>query len=101
VSPAIIQGELRHHLGSNGITITDAITAGALARFGSLGERGILAARAGSDLIICSATHPADNTPADGVAVLTALKSALVNGELSQLAARQAAAAVLALRRHA
>ena len=96
----MIQGELRHRLAFNGITITDAITAGALVRFGSLGQRGTLAARAGDDLIICSATNPADNTPAIGVAVLSALKSGLANGELAQSSARQAAAAVLALRQH-
>jgi beta-N-acetylhexosaminidase len=100
LSPTVIQGELRRHLAFQGITITDAITAAALIRFGSLGERGIMAARAGADLIVCSATNPADNTPADGVAVLTALTSALANGQLSQSAARQAAAAVLALRGH-
>lgn len=101
LSPAIIQGELRRRLGFKGITITDAITAGALARFGSLGQRGVLAAQAGADLIICSATNPADNTPADGLAVLAALRSAFSNGHLGQPAARQAAAAVFALRRHA
>ena len=100
LSPTIIQGELRRHLAFKGITITDAITAAALARFGPLGERGIMAARAGADLIICSATNPAANTPAEGVAVLAALQSALANGQLSQTEARQAAAAVLALRRH-
>lgn len=99
LSPAVIQGELRRHLGFKGITITDAITAAALARFGSLGHRGLLAARAGADLIICSATNPDQNTPADGMAVLTAIKSALASGELNQLTARHAAAAVLALRR--
>lgn len=100
LSPTIIQGELRRRLGFKGITITDAITAGALTRFGSLGHRGVLAARAGADLIICSAINPADDTPADGVAVRTALQSALAHGQLSRSAARQAAAAVLALRRH-
>jgi beta-N-acetylhexosaminidase len=100
LSRAVIQGELRRHLGFKGITITDAITAGALARFGSLGQRGVLAARVGADLIICSATNPDQNTPADGMAVLTAIKHALASGALSQLAARQAAAAVLALRRN-
>jgi beta-N-acetylhexosaminidase len=100
LSPRVIEGELRRRLGFKGITITDAITAAALRRFGSLGQRGVLAARAGADLIICSATNPADNTPTDGVAVLAALKSALASGEFSQPAARQAAAAVLALRRH-
>jgi beta-N-acetylhexosaminidase len=100
LSPAVIQGELRGHLGFKGITITDAISATALARFGPLGNRGVLATRAGADLIICSETNPDRNTPADGVAVLTAIKSALVNGLLSQPAARHAAAAVLTLRKH-
>ena len=42
LSPAVIQGELRRHLGFRGITITDAITAAALARFGSPGSEAYL-----------------------------------------------------------
>jgi len=84
LSPAVIQGELRRHPGFRGITITDAITAAALARFGSLGQRGLFAARAGADLIVCSATNPDHNTPADGMAVLTAITSALASGELNR-----------------
>jgi beta-N-acetylhexosaminidase len=99
-SDKVIQGELRRHLGFKGVTITDAISAAALARFGSLGQRGLLAARAGADLIICSATNPAQNTPADGTAVLLAMKSALASGKLNEFAARRSAAAVLALRRN-
>jgi beta-N-acetylhexosaminidase len=99
LSPTVIEGELRRHLAFKGITVTDAITAGALAPFGSLGTRAVLAARAGADLIICSATNPADNTPAIGVAASTALQAALASGKLTQSSARQAAAAVLALRR--
>jgi beta-N-acetylhexosaminidase len=99
LSPAVIQGELRGRLGFTGLTVTDAIAAGALARFGSLGQRGVLAARAGADLIICSQTNPDHNTPADGGAVLSAIESALAHGRLSQPGARQVAAAVLAVRR--
>ncbi len=35
LSPAVIQGELRGRLGYQGVTVTDAIEAGALAAFGS------------------------------------------------------------------
>lgn len=100
LSPAIIQGELRGRLGYRGVTITDTIEAGSLSRFGSLAERGVLAARAGADLIICSAIDPRANRPSIGSAVLRGLASALADGRLSRAAARQAAARVLALRRH-
>jgi beta-N-acetylhexosaminidase len=80
------------------VTITDAITAGALDGFGSLGTRGVLAARAGADLILCAATHPEENTPADGLAVLHALAGALTRGQLSRTGAERTVARVLALR---
>ena len=37
------------------MTITDAIEAGVLAAFGSPGQRAVLAARAGMDLLLCAA----------------------------------------------
>ena len=55
LSPAVVQGELRGHLGYQGVTITDAIEAGALTSFGSYGQRAVLAAQAGMDLLLCSA----------------------------------------------
>ena len=58
LSPAVIQGELRARLGYQGVTITDAIEAGALAAFGSYGQRAVLAAQAGMDLLLCSAQDP-------------------------------------------
>ena len=63
LSPAIVQGELRHRLGFRGVTITDALGAGALARFGGIGHRGQLAALAGMDLLLCS-----DHRVAEGAA---------------------------------
>ena len=53
---ALMSGaELRGRLGYTGVTITDAIEAGALADFGGSGERALLSAQAGMDLILCSA----------------------------------------------
>jgi beta-N-acetylhexosaminidase len=98
LSAAVIEGELRDRLGFRGVTIADAISAGALTRFGTLGARGMRAAEAGVDLILRAATNPNDNTPAHGISVLRALVSALADHQLSQPAARQAAQRILALR---
>jgi beta-N-acetylhexosaminidase len=98
LSPKVIGGELRGRLGFRGVTITDGIEAGALEHFGSLAQRGVLAARAGADLVLCAATNPADNSPGIGSAVLQGIAVALRQGQLSQTAAQQAVARIVALR---
>ncbi|HEX6444068.1 MAG TPA: glycoside hydrolase family 3 N-terminal domain-containing protein [Streptosporangiales bacterium] len=55
LSPTIVQGELRRRLGFRGVTITDALEAGSLAAFGTSAERGVRAAEAGMDVLLCSA----------------------------------------------
>jgi beta-N-acetylhexosaminidase len=54
-SRTIVQGELRHRLKFRGVTITDALEAGSLAEYGDSGQRGVLAAAAGMDVLLCSA----------------------------------------------
>jgi beta-N-acetylhexosaminidase len=98
LSPAVIQGELRGRLGFGGVTITDGIEAGALAPFGSVGNRAVLAASAGADLVLCATTNPDDNTPALGTAARNAIASALAYGRLARGAAQQSAGRILALR---
>ena len=93
LSPAVIQGELRARLGYQGVTITDAIEAGALAAFGSYGQRAVLAAQAGMDLLLCSAQDPSE-----GQAVVTALAGALDGGQLDPAAFNAAVQRVTALR---
>jgi beta-N-acetylhexosaminidase len=100
LSPAVIGGELRKRLGFHGVTITDGIDAGAVTPFGSLGQRGVLAAAGGADLILCAAPLPSENTPAQGITVRTALITALRRHRLSLSSARQSAARILALRAH-
>jgi beta-N-acetylhexosaminidase len=58
LSPTIIQGELQRRLGFDGVTITDALGAGALGAYGSLQNKTMLAARAGMDALICTAVKP-------------------------------------------
>ncbi|WP_405698692.1 beta-N-acetylhexosaminidase [Streptomyces sp. NBC_01383] len=71
LSPTIV-GELRNRLGFRGVTVTDALEAGALRAYGSTAERAVLAATAGMDLILCSGRDAAQGDQA-----VTALSDAL------------------------
>jgi beta-N-acetylhexosaminidase len=79
LSSAVVQGELRNRLGFQGVTVTDAIEAGALQAFGSDANRSVLAAQAGMDLILC-----ANGSVSQGDSVNAALVNALQSGQLSQ-----------------
>jgi beta-N-acetylhexosaminidase len=93
LSTAWVQGELRGRLGYQGVTITDALEAGALASFGSSGQRAVLAAQAGMDLLLCSAQDVTQ-----GQAVTSALASALDSGQLNSTTFTAAVQRVTALR---
>ncbi len=93
LSPAVVQGELRGRLGYQGVTITDALEAGALAAFGSYGQRAVLAAQAGMDLLLCSAQDVTQ-----GQAVTSALAGALDSGQLNSATFNTAVQRVTALR---
>ena len=79
LSPTVVQQELRTRLGFTGVTITDALEAGAISSFGSYGELGVLAAQAGMDLLLASAQDVSE-----GQEVVSGLATALGNGTLSQ-----------------
>ena len=93
LSAAWVQGELRGRLGFGGVTITDAIEAGALTSFGSYGPRAVLAAQAGMDVLLCSAQDPTE-----GQVVTSALASALDGGQLNSAAFNASVQRVTALR---
>ena len=57
LSPNVVQGELRGRLDFTGVTITDALEAGALGPFGSTQHRTLRAALAGMDLMLCAAQN--------------------------------------------
>jgi beta-N-acetylhexosaminidase len=92
LSPTVV-GELRNRLGFKGVTITDALEAGALANFGGVAERAVAAAKAGMDLILCSGRD--SDQGHDAVA---ALRDALADGTLDGAAFDAGAARVNALR---
>ena len=58
-SRRVVQGELREHLGFGGVTVSDALDAPAMARYGSLHKRAVLATRAGVDLLLYSGSGAA------------------------------------------
>jgi len=93
VSIPIVQGELRQRLGYGGVTITDALEAGGLRSFGSIGNRARLAARAGMDLLLCAA-----QTVGEGVHALDELQSDYADGKLSGPVFRASVSRILALR---
>jgi beta-N-acetylhexosaminidase len=95
LSRTIIGGELRNRLGFAGVTITDALSAGALRAFGTTASRATRAARAGMDLLLC-----ASERVAEGSTAMRALSSAYRHGTASyRRAFRAAAERVMALRK--
>lgn len=58
LAPSIVQGELQDRVGFTGVTITDALGAGALGAYGNLQNRTMLAGRAGMDALLCTAIKP-------------------------------------------
>jgi len=93
LSSAIVNGELRGRLGFRGVTITDALEAGALQAFGTTGHRATLAARAGMDLILCSSQRAGQGRQARA-----ALATGLSHGTLSASVFGAALTRIVALR---
>ena len=86
------RGELRGRLKFGGVTITDAIEAGALQNFGDTGERAVLTAAAGMDILLCSARDVSQGRDA-----VDALQAAVADGQLDRGEAIHALQRVLAL----
>jgi beta-N-acetylhexosaminidase len=93
LSPAIVGGDLRQRLGFKGVTITDALEAGALRAYGSFQNRSLLAAEAGMDLILCS-----QQNVSEGKQAVTGLENGYRDGQLPKQAFTAALDRVLALR---
>jgi len=91
LSSVIVQGQLRRRLGFTGVTITDAIGAGALVRNGSIQNRSLLAAQAGMQLILCASLTQASEA-------LAGLQTGFTNGSLSQSGFRADVTQILTLR---
>jgi beta-N-acetylhexosaminidase len=93
LSPLVVQGELRQRLGFQGVTVTDALEAGALRGYGTIAHRGQLAALAGMDLLLCAGHHPGE-----GQRAAAGLTRAYRDGLLSRASGEVAVARIAALR---
>jgi len=93
LSPAIIQGQLQQRLGFSGVTITDALGAGALRAYGSLQNKTMLAGRAGMDALLCTATKPLP-----GWKCVAGLRDGYADGALPATAFKAQLAQLLQLR---
>ncbi|MFY9649454.1 glycoside hydrolase family 3 N-terminal domain-containing protein [Trebonia sp.] len=78
LSPTIVGRELRQRLKFRGVTITDALEAGAIASFGTPAQCGVLAAQAGMDVLLASARDVSE-----GQDTVAALAEALQNHTLN------------------
>jgi beta-N-acetylhexosaminidase len=92
LSSVIVQGQLRKRLGFKGVTITDAIGAGALEHYGSTQNRALRAAGAGMELILASSGTP------QGVQCTDALESGYEKGSLGKPEFQATVAQILQLR---
>jgi beta-N-acetylhexosaminidase len=93
LSPAIIQGELQRRVGFAGVTITDALGAGALNAYGTLQNKTMLAGRAGMDALLCTAIKPLP-----GWKCVDGLKDGYLDGALPKTAFQAQLAQLLQLR---
>ncbi|HEX4790615.1 MAG TPA: glycoside hydrolase family 3 N-terminal domain-containing protein [Actinospica sp.] len=93
LSPAVVQQELRSRNNFTGVTITDALEAGALGAFGTTQQRAVAAANAGMDLILCSARDVSQ-----GEKAAAALASAYASGQLQAQPFDEAVNRITALR---
>ena len=93
LSPTVVHGELQVRLGFTGVTITDALGAGALESYGSLQNKAMLAARAGMDALLCTAIKPLP-----GLKCVAGLRTGYLDGALPKIAFQAQLAQLLALR---
>ncbi|MGO8956813.1 MAG: glycoside hydrolase family 3 N-terminal domain-containing protein [Streptosporangiaceae bacterium] len=94
LSQTIVQDRLRKQLNFTGVTITDAIGAGALRAYGTTANKSLLAAEAGMDLILSAAM-----TVTEGTQCASGLLTGYNNGKLNHATFQAAVAQILALRK--
>ena len=93
LSPDVVTGELRGRLHFTGVTITDALEAGALNPYGSIANRTLRAASAGMDLMLAAAQNVTE-----GQQAAAELASAYTTGALNQTDFQAAVNRITALR---
>ncbi|HEV2639917.1 MAG TPA: glycoside hydrolase family 3 N-terminal domain-containing protein [Actinocrinis sp.] len=93
LSPVVVQQELRARNNFQGVTITDALEAGAISGLGTTQQLAVAAAGAGMDLILCSSRDVSQ-----GEQAAAALAAAYAGGQLAPAAFEAAYDRVRSLR---
>ncbi len=93
LSRRVVQGELRQRLDFQGVTVTDALEAGALRPYGPIARRARLAALAGMDLLLC-----AGHSVGEGQRAAGGLARAYRQGLRSRASGEAAVARIASLR---
>ena len=75
LSEKIIQGELRGHLGYDGVIITDSLGMGAIANIYSSGDAAVMAIQAGNDILL---------TPDNFAEAVAGVEQAVADGRLTE-----------------
>lgn len=88
LSPAVLNGLLRRHLGFAGLVVTDALVMEAIAARYGAGEAAVMALEAGADLVLM----PADARVAIAAIAAAVASGRLPRGQLEASAARRRAA---------
>jgi beta-N-acetylhexosaminidase len=96
LSPAIIGGVIRRHLGFGGLVMTDSLAMGALPK-GNTAEAAVEALSAGADMLLISADH--DIPTAVFVDAIDHVVSAVQAGRISRSRVNSAVARIFALKR--
>ncbi len=92
VSPAIVQGLLREHLGFDGVAISDCLEMQAITETVGVERAAVMALQAGIDLVLVSHLYTRQRSALD------AIQLAVQNGELSQEIIDKAVERVLKLK---
>jgi beta-N-acetylhexosaminidase len=98
LSPAVVNGLLRHDLGFDGLVLTDSLSAGAISQSGyQLPQAAVAAIGAGADMILFGSTL----TPADVALLSPGNVSATINQIVGAIVAATASGAISTARLNA
>ncbi|MCM3766277.1 beta-N-acetylhexosaminidase [Neobacillus niacini] len=94
MSKAIMTDLLRKQLGFTGVIITDDMTMGAIAEHFDIGKASVESVKAGSDIILVG--HDYNNV----VKIISSLKTAVQNGEISEQRLNESIERIIQLKRN-
>jgi len=90
LSEKMIQGELRGHLGYDGVIITDSLGMGAIANIYSSADAAVMAVQAGNDILL---------TPDNFYEAVSGIEEAVSSGKLTEERINESVKRILTLKK--